>query len=660
MRLIVKRETLNNFDLASSTEWLEISQTGCYSCSTIYGMNNRRYHGLFAVPIQADHQRAIILSKFEESVFIGNHVYELSTNNFVGGIYPEGYKYLEEFALNPFPIFTYKIEGRRIRKTVFVIHDSNALVVRYESKNQGVPIKLIIKPLIAARKISEMAHEVPNLNTDSYLSERVVKIAPKAEIPELSIYYIKGEYVQAPLWYHNFRYMPEVSGSDEDPAQLTEDLFNPGFFSCKLEAYESFDMFITTDNKMPEMIYDSVYHREKSFRRRYRSKFISMPQHVKSLSKRVELSRLKLSKKVPYILQKYHDYTYSTREYLWTLSGLLHEERNLAQINQFIEEIIENIQDGLLPTKYPFPYNPEEELFCAADLPLIFINFAYHYYMLTKNDLYLENVLYEPCKDIIDAFQKGTNFDIYMDKDYLLSAGTNGTNISSVVTKNETNRYGKLIEIQALWFNALKIMEFFTRELEKNREAKKYAAVVEKTENSFLKKFIDKKNSCFFDVVRENYTEDSLRFHHIFPLALPFQLIQSDPALLLLKLIEDELLTPLGLRSLSIKDKNYINHSGVRLFSDKATYYCGAILPWTIGLYTDAVLQVRGEHQQIITYIKKILDAFKEFINSGTLGYISEVYEGDEAPQKNGSQHYPLALTEYLRAYLKVSALENR
>jgi len=659
MRLIIKKETIDNFNLASNTEWLELGQTGCYSSSTIYGMNNKRYHGLFAVPFQSENQRAIILSKIEESVFIGNHVFELSTNNFVGGIYPQGYKYLEEFALNPFPTFTFKIGGRRIRKTVFILHDSNTLVIRYESMNQGIPVKLILKPLIAARMTSEMAHELPNLNTDSYLSERVVKIALKSSFPELSIYYVKGEYIQAPLWYHNFRYLPEVTGDADNLEELTEDLFNPGFFSCKLDAYEAFDIYVTTDKKMPEMIYDSVYHREKKFRRRYRSKFINMPQHVKSLSKKVELSRLKLSKNVPYILQKYHEYRYSTREYLWTLIGLLHAERNITQINQFIEEIIENFEEGLLPTKYPFSLNPEEEAFGAADLPLLFINFTYHYYMLIKNDLYLEKVLYETCKDIIDAYQNGTNFNIYMDEDNLLFAGSNGINISCIIPKDGSNRYGKLIEIQALWFNALKIMEFFARELKKNRAAKKYAEMAEMMEHMFVKKFIDKKNSRFFDVVRENHTDDTLRFHHVLPLALPFPLVQNDPALLLLKLIENELLTPLGLRTLSLKDKNYIGHSKVRLCSDDAAYYCGSILPWTIGIYTDAVLQVRGDHQQVIAYLQRTLDAFKQFIYSGNLGYISEVYEGNESPKRNGSQYYPLALTEYLRAYLTISALKG-
>jgi predicted glycogen debranching enzyme len=659
MKLVVKKETLNNLNLASNTEWLEMSQTGCYSCTTIYGMNNRRYHGLFAVPQQSVNQRVILLSKIEESVFIDKRVYELSTNNFVGGIYPEGYKYLDEFKLDPFPTFTFKIEDRRICKTVFLVHDSNILVIRYESKNQGAPLKLILKPLIAARVTSEMAHELPEINTDSYLSERVVKIAPKPNIPELSIYYLKGEYIQAPLWYHDFKYLPEVKGSNNDQSPLIEDLFNPGFFSCRLEAYESFDMFITMDNKIPDMTYDSVYHREKNYRRRYRSKFINLPLHVKNLSKKVQLGRLKLSKDLPYTLQKYHDYTYSTREYLWTLHGLLHIEQNMSRITQFMEEIIENLQEGLLPITYPFAYNPEQETFCAADLPLIFINFTYHYFMVTQDETYLDKVLYDACKEIVDAYQKGTDFDIYNDKDHLLSAGSENINVSGIKIKDGSTRYGKLIELQALWFNALRIMEFFARELKKNRAAKRYAAMAEKTENSFLKKFIDKKNSRFFDVVRENYTDESFRYHHIFTIALPFQLLESDPALLLLKLIEDELLTPFGLRTLSKKHDKYMSPAGVRLSTDDPAYYCGAILPWTIGLYTDAVLQVRGDHQQVVTYMEKILDAFKEIINSESLGYISEVYEGESPAHQNGSQFYPLSLTEYLRAYLTISILKS-
>jgi glycogen debranching enzyme len=211
-----------------------------------------------------------------------------------------------------------------------------------------------------------------------------------------------------------------------------------------------------------------------------------------------------------------------------------------------------------------------------------------------------------------------------------------------------------LSEFQALWYNALKIIEFFSRELNKNRLARKYAAFSEQVEASYNEKFLDKKNSRYYDIIRDNYKDSSFRYHQIFQISLPFPLVQGDAALLLLKRIEDELLTQYGLRSLSSSDSGYIGKTDRFISPNDSEYYSGAVWPWTIGIYTDAVLNVRGNHQQVISYLTKQLENFRQIIYSGTLGYISEIYDGDEPHSRNGAQVYPVILSEYIRAVLTI------
>ena len=145
MKVILNKTICADFFEGAGKEWLEINSTGCYACSTIYGMNTRRYHGLFITPGKSSGEKYVMLSKFEESIFIDNQVYEISTNCYTGGINPDGYKYLQSFSIDPFPRFIYQIGERRIEKNIFLLSDKNVLIVRYTNKNQGIPVKIIIK-----------------------------------------------------------------------------------------------------------------------------------------------------------------------------------------------------------------------------------------------------------------------------------------------------------------------------------------------------------------------------------------------------------------------------------------------------------------------------------------------------------------------------------
>ena len=176
MKINFDQQVCSNFNLAANKEWLEVNKLGGYSASTIFGLNNRRYHGLFVVPCGPEQSRTIILSKFEESIFIGNQVYELSTNQFAGGIYPDGYKYIKNFSIDPFPKFEYEVENRRIEKSLFLCHDQHTLIIRYTCKNQGPPFNLVLKPILAARKISDLTHEIATFNADRLSGERCGEI----------------------------------------------------------------------------------------------------------------------------------------------------------------------------------------------------------------------------------------------------------------------------------------------------------------------------------------------------------------------------------------------------------------------------------------------------------------------------------------------------
>jgi glycogen debranching enzyme len=224
--------------------------------------------------------------------------------------------------------------------------------------------------------------------------------------------------------------------------------------------------------------------------------------------------------------------------------------------------------------------------------------------------------------------------------------------------KGQVIRFGKLCEINALWYNALKIMEFFCRSIEKNRLAGKYAIYSERTRNSFIKKFWNSENETLYDVIRDDHKDESLRAGQIIPLALPYNMLPMEKGQILLKKIENELFTPFGLRTLSKMDDNYIGTIDQSIDRSHPAYYTGAVWPWTIALYVNAVLNYRGINFQVVKTLLHFLSSFKEKMTENVIGYIPELFEGNEPYRANGNVAYALNSTEIVRAYLLLNQIK--
>ncbi len=650
MKVIFGKDICADLQEGIKKEWLEINPSGSFACTNIYGLNTRRYHGLFVVPGNSMNERFVMLSKFEESVFIGKQVYELSCSSYVGGIYPRGYKYLQSFSLDPFPRYLYLIENRRIEKTLFLLHDQNILVIRYTNKNQGPPIKIILKPVLAGRRVNELSHESQNINVDSYFDGRVVKINPTEETPELKIYYSNGEYKQAPLWYYNFQYRGPYLKDDGNGD--TEDLFNTGFFTCKLNAYESFDLYVSVD-EVKNFDYEKLFRNEKAYRRSIQPRLVKKSSFVKDLSKSIE--RMSGSDLESLSMQQVNCQRerLTIREILFSASGLLINEKTPDKNLLIMDTLLETLDSGLLPEYIGFNPDQVESTRWTADGSLLLINYAYSLHRFIKNLPYVEEKLFEPFRDIIENYRKGTKGNIYIDRDGMLFTGDHNTNVSWMPLKDKDGkvaRYGKLLEMNGLWYNALKVMEYFSRELNQPKLAGKYADMARVVLKSFLRVFWDEENICFSDVVRENYRDSSLRVNQLFLVGLPFSILDRELGSNVLTQIENELLTPHGIRSLS---KNNPVYKG-QLRSDGSLSpdeYCnGSIWPWATGLYCDAVLDIRGDQQHVINRLLQYLDGFKNKYYTHTLSCLPEVYAGDHPHGYGGCMAYLPTMCEILRS----------
>lgn len=653
MKIELNKTALENFEATLQTEWLEINDLGSYASSTVYGLNNRRFHGLFNVPAKEPGKKINLLSKFEETVFVKDYSFEISTNQYQKSIYPSGHQYLEKFSLKPFPTFLYVVGNRKIEKTLLLVHDQNLLLVRYTLKNNGDPVKLIIKPIVGGRYTDELVKNIQGINPDSYNEENMVKIVPRADLPELNIYYSRGEYITAPLWYHDFVYNRDQLIGES----AKEDLLNPGFFTYDLKPYESLDLFVYIDEHT-NFNFEEIYRNEKEYRRKIKPHLQNLTPFAQDVSKKIETISLSQKKSSHLCNLDFYKSECDLREYLLALIGSLIVRYDKDKLNHIIKNLIDRLEDGLL---YNENYKDGSGIY--ADASLLLINLGYHVYKLYNNKDILENIMFKSFTEIIEQYRKGTKFNIYMDKDGLIFSGDKNTNTGFCNLRNDDGsvlRYGKLLEVNTYWINALNLMKYFSEELDKKRLANKYNKLSQKAVTNFKKLFWNSNQRRLFDFVRNDIKDTSFRCNQIIILALPVPILDLKKGQQLLRSIKNELLTPYGLRSLSIHDKKYNHTPASDVSKSGCEYFNGAIHPWSIGDYITACVKYKIDVDSNFTRLKKLLSNFEFLSDRNCLGYFSEVVQGEEPYHAYGQVAFLLNMTEFLRASFYLHMVEKK
>ncbi len=639
------KDVLQNINEFQRYEWLETNALGAYASSSISGMNLRRSEGLLVVPHAYSNKKVVTLSKFEETVFVENRLFEISTNQYLDTIYPHGYQYQESFSLRPFPTFIYRIEDRRIRKTLFLLEHENILAVRYELLNQGRPVTLVIKPFIAVRFSNELNTEIQGLNTDTYQGDSFVRWAPRPNMPELYIYFKKGEFITATLWYHGFIYPKDY----QNLGVSKEDLFNPGFFQVELKPYEKFDLFVSTEDVDINLKnFEELYYQENLRRKKDLFQSEQSDPAVDRISSNFQRALLFSEDKI----KIYIDFMYgkkNLRYFLFCLPVFINKTESSTLFKNTITDILNYMDSGLLPTNYPV--ENEKPVYNQADLSLWFIYIVYLYFK-QNDDLDFIEAIFEKLRFIIENYGKGTTFNIYCDKDGLLFTGDRSINVSWLPLKKQNGevlRYGKLLEINALWYNALKIMEWFSTRIKKRRYANKFQKMAAKAEENFNRTFVNKEKTAFYDFVHSQVKNEAFRINQIIPLALPFSVAEPNFARALLKRIEEELLTPYGLRSQSIYDQGYRKSETLGI-NDIGHFYSGAVWPWTVALFVQAKLKYSDESEVVRGLWKNYFKPLLELTEEGILGFIPEGVHFNERLNPIGSEDFIPALAAVLWA----------
>jgi predicted glycogen debranching enzyme len=621
------------------SEWLETNGLGGWAGSSILGYNTRRYHGLLVAAIRPPTERMVLLSKLDETVVVNNGRFELSTNVYGGEtIRPNGYQYLVSFEKQLFPQWLYDVNGVLLTKTVSMVHGENTTLVLYKVIKAKQTFKLELLPLIAARGYHSLQHNYNNIFWDVQFENGIFKNQPYENAPNIFIYVPNSIYRHHPSWYYRFNYPVEkCRGLDYE-----EDLFNHGSFSISLKQGDQLGIIISTEdpsNKSAQHLFENERRRRLQLINEVDEPIdLSTAQHLALAADQFIVKR---DEELKTIIAGYHWFTDWGRDTMIALPGLCLATGRYDDAKKIIAAFAKNISMGTLPNRFQDNNEPPE--YNNVDGTLWYFIAIYKYLHYTNDSQFILGEILPVLKNIIDWHYKGTRYNIHVDEDGLLYAGENGQQLTWMDVRIGdwvvTPRIGKPVEIQALWYNALKIFAELLQLNDQLHDAGMVSLSAEKAKASFLEKFWNVKGNYLYDVIDENGNPDpTLRPNQLFAASLPFPLVDEEKAVAILKIVEEKLYTPIGLRTLPPEDPRYVVAYCGNPYKRDSCYHQGTAWSWLLGPYADAIMYVSqfggsnglsGEEK-----LRNIVEKFKFHLNQGCIGSISEIFDAD-------SPHYP-------------------
>lgn len=639
----------HDLNASARREWLETNGLGGFASSTVSGINTRRYHGLLVAATKPPVGRMVLLSKVEETLIIDGRRHELSANRYPGVVYPQGYQYLKEFRQDPFPVFVYQVEDVELEKSIFMVHGENTTVVQYAVRNDGAAkCSLELRPLIAFRDYHNTTHANDALDPAYETAPGAVRLTPYTGLPPLWLAHDDAEIRPGVNWYRNFEYDVESArGLD-----FQEDLFNPCVLVFDLNRNER-PAWIASTEPLSSSTADSL--REHEIERR-RTLFQSVPvddDFVRSLVVAADQFIVRRSRERT-VIAGYHWFSDWGRDTMIALPGLALATNRPEVARGILQAFAMHADRGMLPNRFPDAGEAPE--YNTVDATLWFFEAVRALVEKTGDYEFVRHSLYPVLADIISWHERGTRYGIRLDSDGLLCAGELGVQLTWMDAKIGdwvvTPRHGKPVEIQALWHNALRVMEGLAEKYGYDADRARYAEMAERAKRAFASLFWNEPRGCLFDVVDGEHRDGAIRPNQIFAVSLTHQLLSPEQAHSVVSVVQQQLLTPYGLRSLAPNDPAYRGRYEGDPYSRDSAYHQGTVWPWLLGPFVRSYLRVNNHSQTARTQAKRWLADLKCYLENEGVGQIPEVFDGDAPHRAGGCMAQAWSVAELLRTYV--------
>ena len=662
---------------ALEIEWRITNGIGGFASSTIIGANTRKYHGLLVAPIVPPARRTLILSKLDESIEISGRKYELFTN--IGKNYiSQGFKYQQSFVKEYMPIFAYKVEDIEITKVICMEHFKNTVGVYYKIKNGKNSSKLILAPIMNFR-------DVHGMNKDHIYKLEQKRHGKKLEIRiddgnPIYMNISDGDYIEHHNdTFFNMFYIEEQKRGFEPEENHTV----PGRFEIQIEPGEEKEIsFICSlEENIEELdaraiITNEVIRLNQEFNK---SLLIDNRKENKTEdeNERDKLIRQFLIAGDNFIIKRPLFNTYSIiagypwfldwmRDTLIAFEGLLLIPKKFDIAKKVLRTCVRDIKFGLIPNAYSEA--DSRPLYNSVDASLLLFEQVKKYIEYTDDYEFIMKEIYPKLVSIISNYSEGIDLDdnnIYLDSDGLIVSGTEQTQNTWMDAKYAgiavTPRNGKAVEINALWYNALKIITELANKNKEKEMAKSYEKLATKCKSAFERKFYNKKRKCLYDVLGDS----KIRPNQLFALSLTYPILDpnSTEAKEMFDTVTKKLLNNYGLKTLAKGEPNYVEIYEGDSFRRDFSYHQGITWTWLLGLYYNALKKLAllsknktdktKYENQLKEFIENVTKTFTKEINErGCIGSISEIYDSKRPYLPKGAVAQAWSIAEIFRIIL--------
>jgi predicted glycogen debranching enzyme len=637
---------------ACAREWLETNGIGGFACSTILGLNTRRYHALLTAATKPPVGRVVLLSKVEETLVLGGQRFELGANQYKDLIHPRGYEYLDSFRLDPFPVFRYRCADLQLEKTVCLVQGENTVVIQYELSGDlhGCACSLEVRPLVAFRDYHSTTHANEAIRRDVVVQAGMAIITPYLGLPSLYFGHNAASIDTSGFWFYNFEYERER----ERGLDAIEDLYSPFLLRFDLAKNSPASIVAST---LPRNSTEAPQLRENEIHRRARIARTSPVDDPFATVLTCAADQFIVARgDQRSVIAGYPWFGDWGRDTMISLPGLTLVTGRYDDARNILRAFARSLDRGMLPNR--FPDSGETPEYNTVDATLWMFHAVHEFLRYTGDYDFVRTELYLPLVDIMAWHERGTRYRIHLDSDGLLHAGEPGAQLTwmDAMVNNQpvTPRQGKPVEIQALWHNALCVMSRLASVFGEAAACVRYTALADRARERFLQIFWNDAAGCLYDVIADDSAPDaSIRPNQIFAVSLPHPLLTGEQAMHVVDVVEWELLTPYGLRTLSPRDPKYRGRYEGDPRSRDSAYHQGTVWPWLLGPFLTSYVKVHEGTEEARRRADHFLDPLRAHLLDAGLGQISEVFDGDAPHRPGGCFAQAWSVAEVLRTYLE-------
>lgn len=632
-----EKNQLINLEYSLNKELIRSNRSGSFACTTIIGCNTRKYHGLLICPQpKLDGENHVLLSKVDETIIQREAEFNIGINKYPGSYNPKGHKYIRDFSTNPIPTITFRVGGVILTKeTLFAKHEERVLI-KYTLVEAHSPTKLRIKPFLAFRNIHRLSKQNIDLNTKYESIANGIKTKMYNGYSPLYMQLSKknSEYVHAPDWYRDIEYIQEQNRGYES----LEDLYIPGFFEVDIKKGDSVIFSAATAEKNPATL-TRLFNKEieeRIPRTNFENCLINSAEQF--FSKRNGDTE---------VIAGYPWYDRIGRFTFISLPGLALTTNNNDDFLRAIDTMLKQMNG---------PYFPEtghknKTTYNSIDTPLWFIWALQQYVAKNNNKKEIWNKYKKPLKLIINSYSLGKYKGITMDNNGLLKTSKdlaahtwmNG-HVDNICV---SPRYGYVVELNALWYNALSFSENLAEANNDKKFTEKISSIKGQIPDAFFEVFWNEDNQCLADFVLNGKQDTCIRPNQIIATSVAFSPLKKEHKQKVIDTCYQQLLTLRGLRTLSPKDPGYRGICKGDHNQRNLAMHQGTVWPWLLEHFAASYFSIYNEIG--LKLIEPVYKGFEQTIEERGIGTMSEIHEGDPPHNACGAISFAPSVAALLR-----------